>query len=330
MKSPFPLLFLFLLLFSIVLSAQDEKKYEIREKIKLSKIKTRTDYTYFVDKPGNEYYKTQTRYYDKEGRDTLIEIFSLSNNNVFSKIVKNFNNSGLLIEKTEYRLVPSAKENDPTLNNTTDKEVNVKAGSDNFIVDVVTKYLYDKFGNEINQTDFDNTGKFLKSSSAEYTYDNKGNILVIIKKGTLKNENLIEKYSYNSSGCMIGRSIFDVNGVFKGSASYLYDSSGIMQQMISFKPDSTIKERSISKYDEKKRLIEKIQYTSDSTITFKTTFCYNKNNYLIESVKEQYGKPVDFKKMVTTYDDFGNILTITKYDEVGKPFRLQKYVYTFY
>lgn len=330
MKSPFPLLFLFLLLFSIVISAQDERKYEIREKIKLSKIKTRTDYTYFLDKPGNEFYKTQKRYYDKEGRDTLIEIFSLSNDKVFSKITKSFNNNGFLLEKTEYRLAASAKVNTSTPNKSNDKNVNVKAVDDNFIVDVVTKYLYDKFGNEINQTDFDNTGKFLKSSSAEYTYDNKGNILIIIKKGTLKNENLIEKYSFNAAGNMISRTIFDSNGEFKGSALFLYDSAGMMREMISFKSDSTIKERDVSKYDEKKRRIEKIQYTSDSLITFKTTFVYNENNYLIESVKEQYGKPIDFKKMVTTYDNFGNILTITKFDQSDKPFRLQKYVYTFY
>lgn len=314
--------------FAAFTQAQQEKKYDLQERTKSSKIQTRTDYLYFLDKPGDEFYKLQKRYYDTLGRDTLIEIFSMTHDGVFAKIRKVYNEFDFMTEKIEYKLKPKAKSSSPQKKMSNDQLI--EAGIDDFVFDVITKYEYNKNGDEIKQSDFDSSGNLLKSVHTSYVYNVRGNIIEIRKKGTLFTENKWEKSVYDGKGNIISLSSFDRNEKLLTKIIYSYDSLGRLTGYASTKSDSSKGERNLIKYDDQRRKIENLQYRADTVLLYKTKYFYNSRNNLIRVEKEDLNSPEKSERMVTDLDENGIILSITKYNAQNKPYRLQKFVYTFY
>jgi len=307
-------LFLRILILPIIcgtLHAQQLKNDFIKEKIISSRIKTKSEFVYFVNNKKATGLKSQIRYYNKNGEDTLLEIFSITNKKVFSRIYKKFNEKGLLSEKRDFKVIDSA-------------------GKQIFDLESVFFFEYNSFDRILGWKEYDKHGELIKETKIAYKYDTKGNVTEIITKSDELADCSVEEFQYDINGNKSFYRMLDYFGKPKIITRYYNDSAGRPVGKIYYNPDESEKSKEYSKYDSFGNVIEKSEYAPDSTKRFTLVFFYNSSNDMTEYIRTPYCKDYEYFRMKMEYNKKGDLFKNTAYDVNGKPQKIHKFVYTYY
>lgn len=325
------LLNIFLLVCVVSISAQKMKDSAFREKIKKAKIATKTNYFSFIDKPELGDFITEKRYYDKEGKDTLIESFSITDSKVFSKIEKKYDEKGNILELKNYRFIPTI--NGPTQSNKEQGLLNINentAQSGYFELEQRIVYELKEKGNLLERKEYNSKGELEKEFKSKYTYSSDGKLLQEINYDNSDTEYSSNNYTYDQKGNKTSYIYSDSNGKLKQKEEYFFDSSGNEIKQLAYKQDGILKYQTYNKYDEKGNKKEKYEFDGDSVLLNKYFFSYDNNNNMIEYIRQPEKSKITYLKILFTYDEHGNILSNTRYEGKSYPVKLQKFVYTFY
>lgn len=307
-------LFLHILTLSIIcgtLHAQQLKSEYLKEKIKSSRIKTKTEFVYFVNNEKATGLKSQIRYYNENGEDTLLEIFSITNKKVFSRIYKKFNEKGLLSEKRDFKVIDSV-------------------GKQIFDLESVFFFEYNSFDRILGWKEYDKHGELIKETKTTYKYDTQGNVTEITTKSDELSECSVEEFQYDINGNKSFYRLLDYYGKPKIITRYYNDSVGRSIGKVYYNADGSEKSKEFSKYDSLGNVIERSEYSPDSTLHFTLAFFYNSNNDMIEYIRTPYSKDFEYFRMTMEYNNKGDLLKNTAYDVNGKPQKIHKFVYTYY
>ena len=71
--------------------------------IKATHLKTREEYLTFLHGKNPNRYKCQKKYFNKKGEDTLVIIYSVTNERIFSKTSKKYDAYGNICNRIEYK-----------------------------------------------------------------------------------------------------------------------------------------------------------------------------------------------------------------------------------
>ncbi len=321
------LFILILLVIPFFLSAQTKELETISKRIKKSKIKSVTDYLFFLNNPGIDSFKVQTKYFDRSGNDTLVEFYSITNHEVFSKNVKKYDKFGRMIKKIDLKTTTAL------IKRNKDKNIPTKTGNKNqnvFVIELISEFEYNKKGHTARKIEKDADGNIINFYSFEYKYNNAGKILETKTKCSNEMENRREVYTYDTKGNRLSLLNYDYKDSLLYIIKYEYDSAGNQVFMASYNFNGAIKEKFISKFDNKGNRIERVNYDSNSVAISKSVIKYDENNRPIEISRIPYTSELEFLRSTTTFDANGNILVNIRYDQDNKPYRMQKYIYTFY
>lgn len=183
------------------------------------------------------------------------------------------------------------------------------------------EYKYDKNGNLIEKISVDEGDKL----SYFYEYDEAGNNIVIRRISDYGNmdKTILE---YDEEGKLITEKSYDVGEVEPKSTKYYeYNNKG---QLITTIENYSSGQTYTYTYDYNKNgeLIRKEEYyQGGDAVRIYTTYKYNKNGVLV--LEEVFDGVTDFKWESTKYDDFGNILSFTEYDDGGGDDYTREYEY---
>lgn len=297
-------------------------------KIKNANIQTRTKYMYLLEKPDEPGFKCEKRYFDKEGNDTLVELFSITDKKVFSKNVKKYDTRGKVIEAINLRAVnlPETEqaENDQF------NEYEIKEGAGLFEFYGKTLFEYNDSIHSSKSYDFDAKGELLSSFKSRYICRPDGKITEM--EEFYGDSTLYRKvvYSYDEKGNKVKFCNYGLKGNLLSFTDYYYDSVGNPVNQNSYKPDGTLTGRSFYKIDTNGNKSETLDFDADSSLKVKNLFSYDKNNNMTEIIREPAKPGIPYTRFSITYDKFGNILTNIKFDKNAKPYRFELYIYSFY
>lgn len=314
----------------IFLQAQSAGNLTGKERFRKTKVKTLTDYFYFLDNPKLKGFKVQKKYFNREGYDTLVESFSITDGKVFSKNVKEYDKNGNFVKKTDYKVLVGNNQNKNEKLHREKTKKNDDYISNNFNIELISYFFYDSLGNPKGRKEFDSQGNLLKEYKIDYTYNREGKILESIGYNSDIKETLRNVYTYDTKWNKIGHLCYDYEGKLTTRFIYSYDSLNNLIKMLTCSPEGKVKEKFIWKYDERNNGIERNVYENDTVLTSKNIFVYNEKNKIIELTRIPFDNKQDYLRARTTYDKYGNVLTNKRYNKKNKPFRLQKFVYTYY
>lgn len=297
------------------------------KKLNKAKIRTRTEYLYFLDKNPPESFKCQKKYFNRNGNDTLSIVYSITSNKPFSKIIKKFDSLGNIIEKLDYKIENIPASDFKPANKA--EKVKLKTAKEKFILEMRAVYKFNEKGRFLTKQEFDENNNLIGQSSSEYVYDKFDRIIEV--KNTTDNPQYSssEIYEYDSLGNK-SRFQFYSAGKFKTRMDYSYDSLNRLTKIIIQRDSLRNMETEISKYDLKGNRVYKEILDKDGQVVISQIFKYDKNNRYIEMIRITGNKPSEYQRIKITYDKYGNITTNTKYQGEGKPYRRQVYKYTYY
>jgi hypothetical protein len=205
---------LFLLVYSLLASAQGKTDLQ-RQKLKGS-VKTLTEYEYEVIVDKKEAQKGSLRWksvsnFDKDGKQVGFATYS-ADNALLSKSVYNFNDSGRLLDVKRYRA---------------DGGLNVKV-----------IYKYDAKGNILEEENFDASGTmFMKGVNK---YDVRDNRIVYDRFNQFGHLFLKSNYKFDKAGHEIQEREYDSHEALKYATTFEYsnfDKQGNWLQKITYKND---------------------------------------------------------------------------------------------
>lgn len=309
------------------LPAQNMETHDSLFSFKKLRIKTMTDYLYFLDKKEIDSFKVQKKYFDRNGKDTLVEYFSITNQKVFSKNIKKYDKQGRLIKKIDLRTSFSVQKINPGDRR---KSKNIKVIDDHFNVELITINKYDKKGKLIAKKEFDAEGNLLKWYNLFYKYNNAGNTteLKIVCSDT--DECKRDVYLYDEKGNKTGQYSYNSSDSLLYYIISEYDSLGNQIWMYNFTKNNKLKEKFLFRYDDKGNRVERVFYNADSVIICKNISIFDSKGHPVELIRIPYTNELEYLRTVTNYNKNGIIISNIRYDKDNKPFRMQKFIYTFY
>lgn len=319
------ILYILFFLFSAFLFAQEMTDQPTG--IKKSHIKIRTEYLQFLDKKPVQTFLCQKKYYDTNGFDTLTLFYSITADQVFSKVWKKFDSKGNVTERRLYKrsdFVPGKKKTSSKIKRKTVKEDT----SGIFVLETVTYSKYDEKGRFVKADEFDEKGNFLKSSRVDYKYDNMGRVIESNSYFNDEKSNTREVMQYDSSGNKVVFELHDYKGL-KVKMLYNYNENGRIIKLVTLNNRLESKEIEESKYDLKGNRIFKSISDGDGKVILSQYFRYNRFGRMIEMKRETNDKSTEIWKMNVTYDKYGNVTSNTKFGQNHKPYRktIFKHVY---
>jgi len=168
------------------------------KKLNKAKIRTRTEYLYFLDKNPPESFKCQKKYFNRNGNDTLSIVYSITSNKPFSKIIKKFDSLGNIIEKLDYKIENIPASDFKPANKA--EKVKLKTAKEKFILEMRAVYKFNEKGRFLSKQEFDENNNLIGQSSSEYVYDKFDRIIEV--KNTTDNPQYSssEIYEYDSLG----------------------------------------------------------------------------------------------------------------------------------
>lgn len=297
------------------------------KKLNKAKIRTRTEYLYFLDKNPPASFKCQKKYFNRNGNDTLSVVYSITSNKPFSKIIKKFDSLGNIVEKLDYKIenIPAADAK-PVKKA---KTIKMETTADNFFLEMRAVYKFNEKGRFLSKNEYDENNNLISQSSSEYVYDKFDRIIEVKNSADNPQYSSKEIYEYDSLGNK-SRFEFYSAGKFKTRMDYSYDSLNRLVKIVIRRDNLRNLETEISKYDSKGNRVYKEILDKDGRVVISQAFKYDKKNRYIEMIRITGDKPSEYQRIKITYDKFGNITTNTKYEGEGKPYRRQVYKYTYY
>lgn len=316
-----------MLVIPFFLSAQTKELETIAKRIKKSKIKTVTDYLFFLNNPGIDSFKVQTKYFDRSGNDTLVEFYSITNHEVFSKNIKKYDKFGRMIKKIDLKTTTAL------IKRNKDRNIPSKIGNkkqQDFVIELISEFEFSQKGQTAKKIERDADGNIINFYSFGYKYNHSGKIIETKTRCSDEKENRREEFTYDQKGNRVSLLNYDYKDSLLYIIKYEYDSAGNQVFMASYDFNGAIKEKFISKFDNKGNRIERVNYDSNSVAISKSVIKYDENNRPIEISRIPYTSGLEFLRSTSAFDANGNILVNIRYDQDNKPFRMQKYIYTFY
>lgn len=152
-------------------------------------------------------------------------------------------------------------------------------------------YSFDKNGNMLSETEYISDGS--KFNHIENTYDSDGKLLKTTRTNYFGEETVYtDEYTYDADNKLIAETSRIDNELFI-LTEYTYDAKG-----------NILTEKAFNYYDDIKTAKELIEYTCDADGNILTEVRYSYN---------AEGKKEENIKIINTYDEHGNILTVTSY-----------------
>jgi YD repeat-containing protein len=183
--------------------------------------------------------------------------------------------------------------------NLTEQKERKRISSSGVLSVTKTKFIYrfgkvDKIGMIESLSRYDNKGNTTKEitynhrdgkieTTISYTYDKNGNLVEEITKKDEVSTKIIHRY--NVSNRKIESVFYKSDGTVERKISYVYDDSGL--------------------------LLETVGRMDDGKIFMKDTYLYDEDGNIVEFKN-------NLKKFVMSYDEFGNISSISKFNRYFK------------
>lgn len=177
-----------------------------------------------------------------------------------------------------------------------------------------------------NRKEHEYVSKFI--NEVKFSYDKSGNLTKREVYNTSGNAIEKESFKYDASGRRISYTKYNEDGKAVTMESYSYDGSGRLIESAGVEPGGGITGRLSISYDDKGNIKEKKWFNRFGEINGKYVYVYEGNllkeeiKYRGESEKESFNS--------YGYDEHGKLIDIVKYDINDKKERLIKYVYETY
>lgn len=298
-------------MFCSSLFAQQLSVDGIQESISRSRIKTKTEYVYFVKGKKSNGFKSQKRYYDEKGQDTLLEIFSITNRNVFSKVSKKFDSKGLLTEKREYK-------------------VTYDGINESLLLDNVVYFEYNDSGRIKYWKELDKDGNLLNEYKTDFKYSEKGKISESVTERSNAGKASVDEYEYDKQGAKKFYKYTDAKGKAVIITSFYNDSLGRAIGRVNFNSDGSVKSRESIKYNQKGKIVERCEFDADSTLLYRHVFRFNTNQDMTEYIRHPAKPGLEFTRIKMEYNERGDLERNTLFDSKNKPIKINKFLYTYY
>jgi len=177
-----------------------------------------------------------------------------------------------------------------------------------------------------NRKEHEYVSKFI--NEVKFSYDKSGNLTKREVYNTSGNAIESESFKYDASGRRVSYTKYNENGKAISMETYSYDGSGRLIESAGVEPGGGITGRLSINYDENGNIKEKKWYNRFGEINGRYVYIYEGNllkeeiKYRGENEKENYN--------TYGYDEHGKLIDIVKYDINDKKERLIKYVYEIY
>lgn len=177
-----------------------------------------------------------------------------------------------------------------------------------------------------NRKEHEYISKFI--NEVKYSYDKTGNLTKREVFNTSGNSIEKEIYKYDAAGKRTAYTKYNENGKAVSMESYSYDGSGRLSESAGVEPGGSITGRLSIKYDESGNVAEKLWYNQFGEINGRYVYKYNRS-LLTEETKYR-GESEKELHSTFTYDDKDRLTEVTRYDINDKKDKLIKFVYEFY
>lgn len=160
-------------------------------------------------------------------------------------------------------------------------------------------------------------------STTEYSYDDKGNLTKSVETDKALDSTVKEKY-FDENGNMIKHV---VNGVTIEENTY-YENS-MIKSCTEYEKDGKLLAKRL--YDERNNVIEEIRNDYIEGLNYENKMSYNEKNERItqNTVIKNIGAETETKNLTITYtyNEYGNILTVTEKDNLAETENTVTYTY---
>lgn len=209
------------------------------------------------------------------------------------------------------------------------------------------EYCYNEAGNELSETKFigDSMEEEAKTvstynengkrqtytvykysdiiSTTEYSYDDKGNLTKSVETDTELDSTVKEKY-FDENGNMIKQV---VNGVTLEENTY-YENN-MIKSCTEYEKDGRLLAKRL--YDERNNVIEEIRNDYIEGLNYENKMTYNEKNERItqDTAIKNIGAEKETKNLTITYtyNEYGNVLTVTEKDNLSETENTTAYTY---
>ncbi len=176
-------------------------------------------------------------------------------------------------------------------------------------------YKYDKYNTLVGSCSYNTQGQLEDSSIHEV--DERGNrIIWKIFKG-----NKVQEWEYISEYDNTGN-LLETNDYHWGQLitrhTYRYNDHNKVTMESDHGPDGRLQGRRVMKYDENWNKIEMTEFDGSGNFVSKHTYFYNDYNWVIEEREYLTDGVEKYTRIVTDYDNLGNVSELHQYDENGK------------
>ena len=178
------------------------------------------------------------------------------------------------------------------------------------------KYQYDKNGNRVLYDRSNGVNKYNKT----YQYDANNN--VIMESGFDGAENFKNSITYNSKGKPV-EIIYLINNILDERRAYEY--LGNVSIISIYKTGNVLASKLKLVYDDKGNVIEETMYSMDNKELEKKTLSYDNASRQIAEEKNKGG--IFFYKLTYTYNENGDLLTVSEENTSDKKFIKKSYSY---
>lgn len=177
-----------------------------------------------------------------------------------------------------------------------------------------------------NRKEHEYISKFI--NEVKFSYDKTGNLTRREVFNTSGNAIEKESFKYDASGRRISYTKYNEDGKAISMETYSYDGSGRLIESAGVEPGGSITGRLSMNYDENGNIKEKTWYNRFGEINGKYVYIYE-GKLLKEEIKYR-GENEKESHSTYGYDEHNKLIDIVKYDINDKKERLIKYVYESY
>lgn len=160
---------------------------------------------------------------------------------------------------------------------------------------------------------FEKNGKL--AGFKKFEYNKNGNI---ISESSFNNDSTIYseiKYSYNSQNKQTEKHTYDKEGELKNMIKQNYDDTGNNIEIISYDKKMEVERKTVYKYDKDNRLVEHLNYNKFGKSILKRLLTYNVNGLFAEEKRFLQGNYKN--KVLFTYNDNSDLIKKKYYSNTG-------------
>ncbi len=177
-----------------------------------------------------------------------------------------------------------------------------------------------------NRKEHEYISKFI--NEVKFSYDKSGNLTKREVYNTSGSTIEKESYKYDASGRKISYTKYNEDGKALSMETYSYDGSGRLIESAGVEPGGGVTGRLSMSYDENGNIKEKIWYNRFGEINGRYVYVYE-GSLLKEEIKYR-GESEKENHSTYTYNDKGILTEIIKFDINDKKDKLISYVYEYY